>query len=243
MSKFELHKEEIISVVKNILGTNLVSLILYGSYVKNLFVKQKSDINLLIVRHKNNPNELMELNKPFLRWKRKFNFALPLVLTQEEINHSVDVYPMEYSDMKDNHKIIYGRDVFKTIKINYSNLRLELENQVKSKLIFLRESLIHYAHHQHILKEILFQTVPTLNIILQNIMKLNKKSVSQNRLDLLSAFEQIVKDKCIAMRTIFQAKQDQVPIKKNEIMGCYKQLIVEVEKIASYVDKFIVRKK
>ena len=187
MEKFEKYKTTIIKDLSDIFKDNLVSIILFGSYIRGGYVYKKSDINLMIIRKKRDNRELINLNKFFTRYYKKLYLALPLILTSDEIRTSTDVYPMEYMDIKDHHEVLFGEDVFKGLKIEMNNMRLELENQVKSKLINLRESLINYYKKKRILKMILLNSISSMIVILKNILKLNKIDEPGNAEELISA--------------------------------------------------------
>ncbi len=231
-------KKELINNISAVMGNNLTSILIYGSYVRGDFIKGKSDINILIVRKKRNNNELSKLHKIIKKWHFKINMDIPLILTENEIKTSTDVYPMEYSDIKDNNIVLYGKDIFKSLKINNKNLRLELENQVKSKLILLRRNYIIKKDKKSI-KKILLLSLPTINIILKNILKLNKKAVDT---DIIQTCKKITKIDLSIVNDTINIKQHKTSHSKKELEKLYDKLIITFEKLSDYVDKFKVKK-
>jgi len=229
------------SEIEKIFGDNLVSVILFGSAVRGDFVKGKSDINLLIVRKKRNSNEMLKLHKIYKKLKRRINLAVPLLLTENEIKRSTDVFPMEYRDIKDFHIVLKGKDVFKNLKIEDRFLRLELESQIKGKLILLRESFIQSLNNKRILKNILLNSVPAITVILRNVFILNKKPVPQDIESLINSAEKLTKIKFNAFREIIELKKD--INKRIDIIQIYSDYIAEIEKLSDYIDKFKIRKK
>lgn len=229
------------SEIKKIFGDNLVSVILFGSAVRGDFVKGKSDINLLIVRKKRNSNEMLKLHKIYKKLKRRINLAVPLLLTENEIKRSTDVFPMEYRDIKDFHIVLKGKDVFKNLKIEDRFLRLELESQIKGKLILLRESFIQSLNNKRILKNILLNSIPAITVILRNVFILNKKPVPQDIESLINSAEKLTKIKFNAFREIIELKKD--INKRIDIIQIYSDYIAEIEKLSDYIDKFKIRKK
>ncbi len=243
MEKFEKYKENIIIEIKEIFKDNLVSIITYGSYVKGRYIYKKSDINLMIIRDKRDNNELIGLNKFYRKYYSKLNLALPLILTLNEIKTSTDVYPMEYMDIKDHHKVLYGKDLFKELKIDLKNLRLELENQVKSKLINLRESLIDFYKQKKKLKLILLNSLSSMIVILKNILKLNNKDIPADTADLITIASELTGFKLTALEKLITYKNRQIKYNNNQILSLYSDYIKEFEGLADYVDKFKVKKK
>lgn len=228
--------------IKNIFDSNLVSVLLYGSYVRGDYIPKKSDINIMIVRIKRKNQELIDLNK-ILKKYRKWNLAVPLVLTQNELQSSTDVYPMEYIDIKDYHEVLFGNDVFKSLKFDLKNLRLELENQVKSKLIHLREFLINYYQNKRSLRWLLLNTVSSLLVISKNIIRLHKKEINNDPMQLLDSVKQITGCSLTTVINIINYKRGVHKYSKKELLNIYLKMIKELEKLADYVDQFKVKGK
>ncbi len=243
MNTFDKYKQNIIKEIKKIFKNNLISIILYGSYVKGGYIRKKSDINLLIVRKIRNSKELIGLNQFCRKYHSKLNLALPLVLTHDEIKTSTDVYPMEYMDIKEHNQVIYGENVFKNLKIELKNLRLELENQVKSKLINLRESLIDFYKRKKILKTILLNSLSSMIMILKNIMKLNNKKIPENNNELILQVSKLIGFNLTALKKLIELKTGQSKYNSKELLLLYQDYIQEFENLADYVDKFKIKKK
>jgi len=64
-----------------------------------------------------------------------------MIFTVSEFLSSDDVFPIEYLDMKDGHKLLYGRDFLSEINVSDANLRHECEFDLRSKLLKLRAKL------------------------------------------------------------------------------------------------------
>ena len=126
--------------LKKICGDNLCSVILYGSAAAGDRVKN-SDYNMLVVMKHVETADLLALTDLCSRWGRDGNHA-PLLFTGENLTRSSDVFPVEFSDIKQTHITLYGRDPFADMEIDPALLRLELERELKSKLILLRENFL-----------------------------------------------------------------------------------------------------
>jgi len=126
--------------LKKICGGNLHSVVLYGSSVAGDTVKT-SDYNVLVVMQQVEAETLLALTGLCSRWDKNGNPA-PLVFARESLLQSADVFPVEFADIIQTHTILYGEDPFAGMKIEPANLRLELEHELKSKLILLREKFL-----------------------------------------------------------------------------------------------------
>lgn len=122
--------------LKKICGDNLRSVVLYGSAVAGDSVST-SDYNVLVVMGRLDAEALLSLTGLCARWDKDGNPA-PLLFAEETLLRSADVYPVEFSDIIQTRSVLCGADPFAGMKIDPANLRLELEHELKSKLILLR---------------------------------------------------------------------------------------------------------
>jgi hypothetical protein len=117
-------------------GSDLVSVIVYGSAAGQDFAPKRSDINLLVV--------LSAITLPVLeksipvqqKWMKK-RFARPLFLDKEYVASSLDSFPIEFFDMKECHSVVFGEDILQNLVIEKSDLRLQIEREVKGKWLHL----------------------------------------------------------------------------------------------------------
>ena len=117
-------------------GAELLSLIVYGSAAGDEFDPKSSDINLLIVL-KNVGLELLGKSRPIQEKWRKKRFARPLFMDREYIERSLDSFPIEFLNMKESYKVLYGEDVLAGLRIDPSDLRLQIEREMKGKWFHL----------------------------------------------------------------------------------------------------------
>jgi hypothetical protein len=95
---------------------------------------------------------------------------IPMVLTREELLDGVDVFPIEFLNIRQHHRILYGEDFLKDIKISKKDLREQLEFEFRSKLIHLRkEYLLFEGKH---LEKLILSAIPTLVPIIGGLIYL-----------------------------------------------------------------------
>lgn len=128
----EIFTEEL----KKACGGNLRSAVLYGSAAAGDSVAA-SDYNVLVVLNRLDAETLAPLTGLCARWDKEGNPA-PLLFAAETLLRSADVFPVEFSDIIQTHKVLYGTDPFDGMKIEPADLRLELEHELKGKMILLR---------------------------------------------------------------------------------------------------------
>ncbi|MDD5496575.1 MAG: nucleotidyltransferase domain-containing protein, partial [Candidatus Omnitrophica bacterium] len=127
--------------LKRTYGEGLISVVLYGSAASGKFSERYSNLNLLIVLDDASPENLKKI-APLLNTKRFRAFNM-IVLTEEFILSSTDVFPIDFLDMKEKHVLLYGRDLLSGLEIDISNLRFQCEHELKSHLISMKRTYLH----------------------------------------------------------------------------------------------------
>jgi hypothetical protein len=66
----------------------------------------------------------------------------PLVMTEQEWRDSADAFPIEYEDIRVNHRVLAGRDPWDGIRVQREHVRRQLEHELKGKLMHLRQAYV-----------------------------------------------------------------------------------------------------
>jgi hypothetical protein len=122
-------------------GSNLVSVVLYGSAAAGDHVELRSDYNLLITLNRITPEDLRLAQAPMREWQR-LGHPVPVYFTAEELSDAADVFPIEFNQMANARVVLFGRDPFEFASLSNANLRHQTEYELRSKLIQLRRMYI-----------------------------------------------------------------------------------------------------
>jgi predicted nucleotidyltransferase len=194
--------------MKQTLGNNLVSVILYGSTVRGGHVPGRSDMNLMLVFKKIDLEHITKVNKLMPRKIRK---GLPQLVfwAEEEIENAWDVFPLEFEDIKESHQCLVGRDLFTKRRIDKKRMRYQIEFELRSKLLNLRDAWpsinrSRYALEMYLVKAgnsfdylcrkantILGKKIVIPSDIFEEIKKIKKKEIRLKRGELRHLFHQL----------------------------------------------------
>ena len=132
---------EFIGLLRKACGENLQSVILYGSAADGEFHPEFSNVNLLCILRESSFATLTAMASAVEWWHHQKQHA-PLVLTRDELEHSMDVFSIELLDMQQRHRVLFGDEVLSALKIPTHLHRVQLEYELREKLILLRERLL-----------------------------------------------------------------------------------------------------
>jgi hypothetical protein len=103
-----------------------------------------------------------------------------MTFTASEFRSSADIFPMEYADMLESHRVLFGEDPFVGIKVNPADLRLEVEQQTMGKLLHLRQATMGAGGDRKLQLELLEKSLSTLMVIFRGVLRLHGEVPSQD---------------------------------------------------------------
>ncbi|HWC00473.1 MAG TPA: nucleotidyltransferase domain-containing protein [Bryobacteraceae bacterium] len=152
-------------------GDRLVSVVLYGSAAGGNHHGRFSDINILCVLTQITVRELGQTREIFQWWRGLENPA-PLLLSEEEVRTSTDCFAIEFHDIQRQHRILYGKDVVSTLEIDDSFYRAQVEQELRSKLLRLRQKSSGVLEDKDLLRRLLLDSVSTFCVLFRHALRL-----------------------------------------------------------------------
>ena len=139
----EQNLTDLVTRLKNAAGSNLLSVILYGSAVTEEFHPGHSDLNVLCIMQSLGREDLSKLHPASAWWTKKGHPAL-LFFTPNELRHSADIFAIELLDIKAAHRVLHGEDVIASLHVPMDLHRLQVERELRNNTLRLRQ---HYVLH------------------------------------------------------------------------------------------------
>ncbi|MDI6641288.1 MAG: hypothetical protein QME68_03145, partial [Elusimicrobiota bacterium] len=161
----------------------------------------------------------------------------PLMFTLERFRSSTDVFPIEFLDIQDCHKILYGLDPFEDLTIETENLRIELEHELKGKLIQVRERYLMTAGNLKAVKELLCKSLSTFLVLFRNVLRLYGEKPPVKK---FAALEELVKKIPFDLNVLYQIeklRQGDKSIPDKDLESIMERYITTIENVVDTVDK------
>lgn len=214
-----------------IYNKDILSINLYGSAVGNDFSPKNSDINVLFIFKKLTFQDLKkDLNVISQGISKKI--AVPLFLTLEEITTSLDIFPVEFLEIKENYLCLYGDDILATLELSNKNLKLFCKEQIKGKVIRLRQAYMEVGLRKKgvemLMKESLYSLIP----IFRNLLRLKKISPPVSKENVLVKFSEKFKLDVEPFMRILKDKRDDEKINEENVDVYFEKYFNQIEKIA-----------
>jgi len=210
---------------------DLISIILYGSGARGEYIPKKSDINFFIVLRDNGIEKIDRSLDLVAKWEKR-SVAVPLFLSEEFIEASLDTFPLEFFNIRLAYKVVYGKDILKNLDIEKDKLRLQCERELKAKLILLRRSFLQANGEPRLLIGLIKQSISAFISIFNALLYLKEDQIPIKYNDIIH----FGVDQEIFQGLLGIKKEEKRP-GKEELKTIVWKYITEVKELSRRVDK------
>ena len=215
---------------------NLRSVVLYGSAVSDEQSDEARPKKILVVLDRIAPADLKSAHEVAEWWGSQGN-PVPVYFTSEEIADSSDVFPIEFLDMSQVRRVLYGKDPFEGLVISTENLRHQLEYELRAKLLRLRRLYIPASRNANQLVRLMTDSLDNFAVLFRHVLKMLGKEASFNRREcVMKLADELKLDKRVFSRIIEHGTSAEVWLEweANEVFANY---LEQIGKIVEFVDQ------
>ena len=231
------HFQSFIDDLKSTHGSNLASVILYGSAAAGDFVPNRSDYNILIALNHITPKDLREAHACVREWNR-MGHPIPVYFTVSELKNAADVFPIEFHQMTEAHKVLYGVDVLEGLNISDKFLRHQIEFELRSKLLLLRRQYIPASASDDGLKRLMGESLASFAALFRAVLLLHGTTPPSTKHEIVAMTIGKLGLNGVPFEKIFNIREDNFAenldeTAANRLFGDY---LIEIERVIDSVD-------
>lgn len=220
LEKFlEIHKE------------NIVSIVLYGSATGKYFIPKKSDINLAIVFRDLGFKQLEDSLK-LVNIGMSKRISAPLLLSLSHIESSKDTFPVEFIEIKENHILLYGSDVFSGLKIDETNITLFCKREIEGRLIRLRQAYLEVGLRRKGVEALMKDSMNSLIPVFRALLRSKMKNPPLDKEDILKEFCGHYSLSPDIFSAILRDRMNDEKIRGEAVEVFFEKYLEEIEKIS-----------
>ncbi len=221
--------------VRGMYGEDCVAILLYGSAAAGEHVPGRSDINVAVVLRQVTPDLLRKAAKFLRTWQRQ-GFATPMFFDPQFLHGSLDVFPIEYLDMQERHRVLWGSDVLARLEIAQASLRWECEHELRGKLLRLQQSYLESAHDPATLERILIVAASSVAVLMRTLLRLGGVDPTGSTDEILGRVDKRFGISSQSLRKVFRLKRGEIRVTGADLDGLYRDVLQEVEGLVGVVD-------
>lgn len=235
-------KDKVIPFLEEIVGGysgNLDSIHITGSAVTEDYHEPTSDINSVVVL-KNMDLKFVEFLAPLGKKYSKKGISAPLIMTPEYIRTSLDVFPVEFLDLKHIHETVFGEDILSGLVISNTDLRQQCERDIKSRLIGLRQGYISSMGDRQVLTSRLAGSISGYMPLFRGIICLMGRERPVKKHDVISELASATGVDTAIFRKVLDIRRGHLKPGKEEIDTIFEDYYNATERIGERIDGFVV---
>jgi hypothetical protein len=158
--------------VQERLGAEFLSAYITGGALSEGFDPLKRHINVLVIT-KDLPISRLDQVAAIVPFSNKPPHIDPLFVTLQQVQRSLDVFPIEWTDLKERHWKLEGVNLFDTLEVPETYLRLQIEQELRGKHLRLMQEYLTGGGHPEQLHAALARLASGFHTLFRALIRLN----------------------------------------------------------------------
>ena len=215
----------------------LRSVVLFGSAVAGEHRPKKSDYNVLVIVDALPLDRLRAVAAVSKAWAEDGN-PPPMTFTTKEWKSSADIFPMEYADILERHKVLYGNLPVDGVRVDPGDLRLQVEHQTMGKLLQLRQAIMGAGGDTTQQLEVLDKSLSMLMVIFRGIVRLHGQVPSQDYEALTRSVAERAGFAPEAFLRVIRHARGTEKLPNDKALVILEEYLAAMERLVAYLDEF-----
>ena len=198
-------------------------------------------MNVLAVLDTVGPSQLEQAYSTVDWWLRKKQPA-PVLLSADEIENGADAFAIEFFDIRHAYRILHGQDVVETIEIDASHHRHQVEHELRSRLLRLRERYLAMQKDRKALVALLSDSLPSFATLLRHATLLAGGSPKMKKRQAIAEAAERLGIEAAPFEEIITVRNGEKKLADAEIAPLFEAYLREIDKAARFVDGLAAEK-
>jgi hypothetical protein len=225
--------------VRTALGSDFVAAYLTGSVLTQGFDPKRSQINVLLVARELT-NETVERLRGVLTASGDPKHFDPLFLTRTQIEKSLDVFPVEWLEIQERHLRIEGDDVFQSLEVPRTFLRLQCEHELRGKHIQLRQAYLLSGKSPAELERVLRSTASSFATLFRTLLRLREEPVPADNAQVIERLAEVFQLDARGLLGAHLVRYSGHKYKPDEMLPIFRGFLHEIERLVTTIDQLRV---
>lgn len=221
--------------VQGLYEDDLMTILLFGSAAAAEHVPGRSDINVAVILRRLTPALLRKAAGHIRGWHRQ-GFATPLFFDPETLHASLDVFPIEFLDMQERHRTLVGPDLLAGLDIGRGNLRLQCEQELRGKLLKLRQSYVECTQAPGDLERVLRVAVSSIVVLARTLLRLGGGDPGGGAAAVLERTQIRFGTSTASLRRAYDLKRGDIRLGGAGLEELYRGVLEDVQGLVRVVD-------
>jgi hypothetical protein len=228
--------ERLVRELQEAHGDNLCSVTLYGSTAHDEADPQAKHDVLVVLRRLELP-DLQAALEPIRTWTRAGQ-PMPVYFSLDELLRAADVFPIEFLQMEQARKTLYGSDPFEFIDISNANLRHQTEYELRTKCLQLRRLYVSAAASAEQLTSLMTRSLSSFAALFRAVLMLHGATAPVSKREAVRATVRVLGLDGAPFDRLFEISEGKdVRLEKQDANNLFGSYLAQLKRVVDAVDQ------
>jgi predicted nucleotidyltransferase len=233
-----MNVDEFVGQLRGAFGDELRAVVLYGSAASGEQRSPGAGSDLLVLVDSLQLSRLEAVGATVKAWTEAGN-PVPFILTVEEWRRSVDVFPMEYVDILERHRVLHGDPPFGATRVDPVHLRHELEHEAMGALLHLRKGALAAGGDGRNRLQLLEVSKGTVLAVLRATLRLHGETPPTDALEVCDRAASVAGFDSTPFKRVVQHVRGDAKLSPKETGPLLASYVEGVERLVRHLDEFV----
>ena len=224
---------EVTTGLRDKLGDNLYSLILYGSAVRGSFDVRSSDFNLLIILNESTPaahREIARLLKARIRVE-------PFVISRIGMQKSFEAFAIKFCSIQRHYRVLHGEDPLRDLVIDEKILHFLTEQALRNLRLRSVRAYIQWGSERKRYMEYVVGIVPQIFTDIGSAFRVRGFSVEERFAQRIPLFTQHLGEAATVLEDLLVIKEKKISLSEKELFNLHEKLFTLLDQSITWLSK------
>ena len=215
---------------------NLLSVVLYGSAASGEYRGPFSDLNVFCVVARLDTSAL-SATEGVVRWWREKGNPSPLLMTLDEMRGSTDCFPIEFHDMRERRRVLFGEDVVADLTVDEAFYRARVEYELRAKMIRLRQKAAGILSDRDLLVRLMEDSLSTFCVLGRHALRIVDGNAPWAKREIIAALESRFGLAPQPFYTLLDLREGKLKARNVEPVPLFDEYLNQINRLTDAVDR------
>ncbi|MCE9628048.1 MAG: hypothetical protein K8R56_09040 [Candidatus Eisenbacteria bacterium] len=226
-----------LSPVREQLGNAFLSAYITGGALNEGFDPEHRHVNVLVVTEEL-PISRLDALAAVVPASKKAPHIDPLFMTLQQVQRSLDVFPIEWLDLQERHYTLEGVDLFTALEVPQTYLRLQIEQELRGKHLRLTQGYVLGAAHPEHLHATLARLASGFHTLFRALIRLHDEAPPSSLERVTARVAELYDLDAEALGAAHRMRSQRRHPGADETRAVYRSFLAQIERLTSAVDGF-----
>lgn len=229
--------DDLVRDVRAAAGDAVLAVVLYGSAAGRDYHGPGSDQNVLVLMQHADVALLRALAASVRRWVGVGN-PPPLLLTLAEWRQRADVFAIEYADLLERHRVLFGAFPTESVVVAPEHLRIQIESEAMGKLLRFRRGVMSAGDDVTRLRGLIDDAFPPMQALLRAVLHLHGESADLPTEQVIARASALTGVRAAPFQSVLAHRRGTARLSDQEVAAVAEAYLEQLQALVNYADAF-----